>query len=554
MASPRRNLAAFAELIGRPLTDWQARALDLRSAITCIVAGRGMGKSRSLAVLAAWYAFRRRSQAVLVVSASEASARRLLAEVRGIAATEPLRGSVVDEQAALVRLTNGSAIRSVPSSERTIRGNVCDLLLVDEAAFVPDELLYGAAYPTTAAREGRIVLASSAGVAAGAFYDEATRGETGAPQRRTHRWVARAAGGSEDAPWITPSVVERDRESLGELRFRAEYMATFASGADSLFSREALDRATADYLPDELAAMLGPARVVAGQDWGATTDRSALAAVGRLPVIGEGPVLAVRCARRWPAGAPLAGVVEEVAASPACFDTIAAEINGLGAPCAEMLWTALRRRPLESGGGRPRPRVVAVGPDAIPDPWNPPPPRRPVERPDRFVTRKVPVHVSAEGKAATYSALRLLVDRGLLLLPAAAEELRRELLMLRVDLTATGTERIEAASGHDDLADALALSLIPYRTRRGEWRTLVGDLAERRGATPATALTAGAVFRTADGLEVPARPAWQSVAGAELTLPPGHDPAPPHSREARRIAAEVIDRRNATRQEATHAK
>ena len=119
LARARDSLAAFAAMVGHPLTEWQARALDLVTRITAILAPRQSGKSRSLALLALWFAFRTPGARCLIVSAGEEASRRLLAEVRRIAASSPLlRGSLVDEQAGLVTLTNGSEVRSVPASDR----------------------------------------------------------------------------------------------------------------------------------------------------------------------------------------------------------------------------------------------------------------------------------------------------------------------------------------------------------------------------------------------------------------------------------------------------
>lgn len=541
LEAARRDVAAFAELAGFPLAPFQRRALDLGSRVTVVVAPRQSGKSRSLAVLALHWAFRRRGQRVLVVSAGEDAARRLLGQVRRIATgSELLAGSVLDEQAALLTLTNGSEVRSVPASERQVRGWTVDLLLVDEAALVPDDLLLGAAMPTTAARpEARVVLASSPLTAAGAFYDHAVRGDAGSEHVRTFRWAL------SDAEWITPSVIEAARESMSELRFRAEYEGEFASGADALFTRSALDRVLADYLPAPLERLEGPARVLAGVDWGATVDRSAVVAVGRLA--GRERRFGVVCAHRWRAGAPLARVIDDVASSPAHFDTVAMETNGLGMPCAQELMVRLRRRALESGGGRSGGTVLMGAQDF----------ERALERPPRrwpgrptFVTRKLPVHTTAELKAATYSALRLMVDEGRLVIPAAAEELVRELLMLRVDLTPSGTERVEASTGHDDLADALMLACAPHRDGQGRWRSLLGLYADSRRPLPAPAIPPGVdlgrleYVPTAGGLDVPRRPVWQSVRGPEVTVPPGLElrPAPdPRLERARAAVAAALN-------------
>lgn len=49
----RRDLGAFsAMLIGRPLAEWQLRALTFTTFATCLIAGRQMGKSLCAVVAA----------------------------------------------------------------------------------------------------------------------------------------------------------------------------------------------------------------------------------------------------------------------------------------------------------------------------------------------------------------------------------------------------------------------------------------------------------------------------------------------------------------------
>jgi len=468
----RRDLGAFSELAGRPLTAQQLDALKLETRVTCVTAPRQSGKSRSLAVLALWQAFRRGDTRVLLISAGEEASKRLLGEVRGIVTGSPLlRGSVVDETAGLVTLSNGSEIRSVPASERQVRGWSVDLLLIDEAALVSHDLILGAAFPTTAARpDARIVMASSATTATGAFFDHVQLGRQGAEHVRAFAWAL------VDAPWIAPSVIAAARESMTPTRFAAEFEGVFASGADALFPRHLLDRASADYLMPGLHG-LGPAAGLAGVDWGATTDRSALVAVARF----EQPqgVFGVVAAHAWRSGEPLdgpGGVVGQIAGLRAEFEQVSTETNGLGLPLSQ----ALARR-LREEGRRHRPRV-------------------------EFVT------TSQASKATTYSALRMMLEQGRLVLPASATELLRELLLLRVQLTQGGGERIEAGVGHDDLADALYLACGPYQTSRGEWRTRLGDAAERSPDVPIGAgRVRGGTVQTGAGVAVPRRPVWSPV-------------------------------------------
>jgi len=220
----RDGLLAFSVAIGCPLEPWQAGALTLQKRTTVLVAPRQSGKSRSLAVLALWWAFRRPGQRVLVVSAGEDASRRLLAQAAAVGVASPLLvGSLVDENTGLLTLSNASEIRSVPASERAVRGWSVDLLLVDEAAQVDDELLLGACIPTTAARpDARIVLASSPGPAEGSFYEFASAGEQGSEHTASFRWSL------EDAAWIEAGAIEAAREQLAPASFAREYEGHFA--------------------------------------------------------------------------------------------------------------------------------------------------------------------------------------------------------------------------------------------------------------------------------------------------------------------------------------
>lgn len=144
----RRDPRYFVRALDGGLTSWQTAATKLETRFTAIVAGRQLGKSLVLGWLALHWSVTRPGSHVLIVSSSEDGARRLLATVRRLAVGSPLlAGSVVDELAGLVTLSTGSQIRSVPASERAIRGWTVDLLLLDEAALMPDDLIVSAALP-----------------------------------------------------------------------------------------------------------------------------------------------------------------------------------------------------------------------------------------------------------------------------------------------------------------------------------------------------------------------------------------------------------------------
>jgi len=251
----REDLRAFSTLIGHELAPWQAESLRLERRTSVIVAPRQSGKSRSLAVLALWWAYRRPDQRVLIVSAGEDAARRLLAEASRVAVSSPLLStSVIDENSGLLVLSNGSEVRSVPASERAIRGWSTNLLLIDEAALVDDDLLLGAAVPTVAARaQGRIVLAGSPGAPEGAFYDYAESGLQGSEHVSTFRWSL------VDAGWIASDVVAAAREQLAPAQFVREFQGEFSDvGAqERVVEREWIAAAQQRSLPPATDVVFG---------------------------------------------------------------------------------------------------------------------------------------------------------------------------------------------------------------------------------------------------------------------------------------------------------
>src|SRR4051794_16188841 len=274
----RRDLKAFSEMAEQPLTDWQAAGLSHEERTVAVIATRQAGKSTASAVLSLWEGFRRPRARILLVSASDDSAKRLLSICREIAVRSPLlSGSVTDELSAVLRLSNGAEIRSIPSSQRQARGTSNHLVVIDEAAFVDDDLIFGALLPTLAATGGRAILLSSAATASGALFDIAALGDSGAEGYRTVRWVPTILGGDCPMPWLSASRIEADRLAMGELRYRAEMLAEFQSGLDLLFSAQDLALCTADFEPVALDDD-GPAAHMAGVDWaaGIGRDRSAL--------------------------------------------------------------------------------------------------------------------------------------------------------------------------------------------------------------------------------------------------------------------------------------
>ena len=405
------DLGFFAELIGRPFTGFQLEALSLETRHTALLAPRQTGKSYSLAILVAWWLFSRPGQQVLMISNREDTAKQLLKVVRDVARHPLLRLSVTEDLKTRLELSNGSAVEAVPQSEAAVRGRSNDLVVIDEAAFVDDEIIEGAALPTTMARpDARIVLASTPWGRGGTFYRWYHNDLDGSdPDTRAFTWKL------ADCPWIVPSVVESLRRSLAPIRFRAEVLGEWVGSGDGFFDQADIDAAVAAY---PMVRDGGGAPAVLGADWGRDRDSHAIVIAGVLDDggVNRRPVVVVPYCEASRRG--YGDQENEIADLASRWDlTVLSEAKGVGIPSTENLRHRLRCR------------VIAV-------------------------------KTTQEIKEQAYARLQnMLAERSIVLPDHPA--LRKQLAGIVAKPTPLGGLKIEARTQatHDDLADALAFSV-----------------------------------------------------------------------------------------------
>ena len=231
----REDPCVFSEVLtGQPLWPWQAEVARHPARYRCLLIGRRAGKSRLLALLATWTAFRRPGTSVLLVSAQERASLRVLLDIAGLCHSSALVGSIVSDQKTTIRLSNGSSIESVPASSGAIRGAAADLLVIDEAAFIKP-YIWEAAMPTVADRVrsgARVILATTPWPVPDSWYKPFhDRGMNGDPNVKS---------------WHLPSTVNPniDDEALADLRagltadaYAREVECQWTTDQGSYFSR-----------------------------------------------------------------------------------------------------------------------------------------------------------------------------------------------------------------------------------------------------------------------------------------------------------------------------
>jgi hypothetical protein len=151
------------------------------------------------------------------------------------------RGDGRNENSLL--LPNRSRIVGLPGVAANIRGfSRVALLIIDEAAFVPDSL-YHALNPMLAVSGGALWLMSTPNGQSGFFYNEwhdvARTSSSASPWQRTQV-------PADKCPRISPEFLAQQRISLGDQMYRQEYQCEFLSTGTQVFSQELLQQAFDD--------------------------------------------------------------------------------------------------------------------------------------------------------------------------------------------------------------------------------------------------------------------------------------------------------------------
>jgi hypothetical protein len=210
------------------LDDWQAKLIDEPPKRLLCLCGRQVGKSTSASLCALHLALYNPGSTIVLISPSQRQSTELFRTIHTMWRRLSGRPAADHETLTRLELDNGSRILSMPGNERTVRGlPAVDLVIIDEAARVDDELL-AAVRPMMAVSNGSLFALSTPAGRRGWFF-EAWTGGVG-----WHRISVKSA----DCPRIDPAFLAEELEALGPLRYEQEYECIFHDDESAVFSSE----------------------------------------------------------------------------------------------------------------------------------------------------------------------------------------------------------------------------------------------------------------------------------------------------------------------------
>jgi hypothetical protein len=216
----------FAHSLGIVPDSWQEQLLRSEAPRVLLNCARQSGKSTMAGLLALHKALMISGSLILILAPAERQAKELFMKVAEAYRT---LGHVIPADSYRkmgMELANGSRIEALPGTEKTIRGfSGVDLLLVDEASRVADELYY-AVRPMLAISGGRLMMLTTPYGRRGVFFEEWTG--DGA-------WERYEVPASQ-CPRISEEFLEEERGALPRRVFRQEYECSFEETDDQVFS------------------------------------------------------------------------------------------------------------------------------------------------------------------------------------------------------------------------------------------------------------------------------------------------------------------------------
>ena len=229
-----RDPVEFARSVGLDPDPWQTEVLASDHPRKILCCGRQPGKSTVAGILAIHKALTVPGATVLGVAPGERQAKLLFSKAASLYKRAGYPLPAHSERRTGLELSNGSVIEALPAVERTTRGYSVDLLIVDEAAAVPD-MDYHGILPALIATQGEQVLLST------------PRGKRGFFHELWHSnddWQ-RVMVRSDETPRIRQEDLEVFKRTMPLQFFEQEFLCAWLDTEGGLFSYEDVEAALA---------------------------------------------------------------------------------------------------------------------------------------------------------------------------------------------------------------------------------------------------------------------------------------------------------------------
>jgi hypothetical protein len=204
-----------------------------------LMEGRQQGKTTTSAAYILWYTLFQGSKTVAILANKATAAREVLYRYQLMYENLPiwLQQGVTTWNKGDIQLENGSIVFTAATSASGIRGKSVNLLYVDEAAIIPNnvaEQFFTSVYPTISAGETTKILLSSTPLGYNhfwKFWNDAEEKRNGFVPLFIPYW---------EIPGRNEKWAEEQRRLLGELKFNQEVLCKFLGSSLTLVAADTI--------------------------------------------------------------------------------------------------------------------------------------------------------------------------------------------------------------------------------------------------------------------------------------------------------------------------
>ena len=202
---------------------------------------RQMGKSQTVAAYVLWYTLFNNNKEVAILAHKSDAAMEILSRYQLMYENIPLwmQQGIKTWNKGDVELENGSSVFTAATSSAGIRGKSVNLLYVDEAAIIPNniaEQFFTSVYPVVSAGETTKIILTSTPLGYNhfwKFWNEAENNTNGFVPLR----VQYGEHPKRDEKWAA-----EQKALLGEIKFNQEVLCAFLGSSNTLISADTIAR------------------------------------------------------------------------------------------------------------------------------------------------------------------------------------------------------------------------------------------------------------------------------------------------------------------------
>ncbi len=258
---------------------YQEEFLRNESHLIAACCGRQVGKTTLAAIKALHYTLANNQVRTLIISAGLRQSMILFDKILDLTEIAvPAKVLTSYKSRTKVRFANGSEIVALPCGRNgsTLRGFTADMVILDEANFIPRIVIDSVVRPTTITRpEARLIMISTPWTRDHPFYEALSKPEFGFT---TYTWP------SDMNPMISKEQLELEKRTIGDFAFNREYNAAFIDDQFSFLPSALVLSCTDEYAlnEDPPQGERYKGQFLIGIDFGKHTDHSAIVVLEKI--------------------------------------------------------------------------------------------------------------------------------------------------------------------------------------------------------------------------------------------------------------------------------